>query len=72
MHFSRAIAMACLTALKWMLWLVALLLVVLIIRQHFLGPNGGVSMMQLFWLATSAVIGGWVCGMLAHRFEQGN
>ncbi|MBY0612303.1 MAG: hypothetical protein K2P80_08960 [Beijerinckiaceae bacterium] len=69
MPLSRAIIIACLTALKWLLWLVAVLLVLLMLRQHFLGPNGGVTMMQLFWLTAGSVIGGWTCGFMASRFE---
>ena len=69
MPFSRAIVVGCLTALKWLLWLVAALLVLLMVRMRFLGPNGSVTMMQLFWLTTGAVIGGWSCGFMASRFD---
>ena len=72
MHLSRAIAIACLTILKWMLRLVALLLVMLVVRQYFLGPNGGVSSIQLSFLAAGSLIGAWLCGYLSLRFERGS
>ncbi len=71
MLLSRAITIACLTVLKWLLWIVAILLCLLIARQYFLGPNGGASMGQLLLLSLAAAIFGWGSGYLAMRVERG-
>lgn len=71
MLLSRAIIIACLTVLKYLFWLVTILLGLLIIRQYFLGPNGGASMLQLFELSMAAFVSGWVCRFFARRFERG-
>jgi hypothetical protein len=35
MHMSRAVAVACLTVLKWLLWIMGGLLVILAVKQQF-------------------------------------
>jgi hypothetical protein len=69
MIIARAVATACLTVLKWMLWLVAALLLLLIVAQYFRGEEVQVQAQ----LTGAAVAGGfgWLCGYLASRFARG-
>lgn len=69
MIIARAVAVACLTVLKWMLWLVAVLLLVLIVAQY-LRAEEGEPLRQLLGAGIAGVFGG-VCGYLAERFRQG-
>lgn len=69
MIIARAVATACLTVLKWMLWLVAVLLLLLIVTQYFRGEEVQVQA-QLTGAAVAGAIG-WLCGYLAGRFARG-
>jgi hypothetical protein len=69
MIIARSVATVCLTVLKWMLWLVAALLLMLIVAQYFRGEE-----VQVQAQLTGAVVAGgfgWLCGYLAGRFARG-
>ena len=69
MIIARTVAMACLTALKWMLWLVAALLLILIVAQYFRGEE---VQFQAQLIGAGVAGGfGWLCGYLAGRFARG-
>ncbi len=70
MHLSRAVAIACLTVLKWLLWIMGGLLVIMAAKQQFIaGADGDVGKTML--LGTGVLASGWVCKILAARFERG-
>lgn len=67
MIVSRAMAWACLSFLKWALGLVAILLVILVVVQHFRGDAGAQPMVHLV-AASIAVVLALVCRALAEKF----
>jgi hypothetical protein len=70
MHMSRAVAVACLTVLKWLLWIMGGLLVILAVKQQFfVDMPSDVSKTVL--LGLGSLISGFVCKILAARFERG-
>jgi hypothetical protein len=70
MHMSRAVAVACLTVLKWLLWIMGGLLVILAVKQQFfVDMPSDVSKTVL--LGLGSLISGFVCEILAARFERG-
>lgn len=60
-----AILAGCLQALKWLLWVVAALFLVLLVSQYLRNdmPGGGVPVLVA---AGSFSLGGWMCGMAAN------
>jgi hypothetical protein len=59
--FTKAVLSACLSALRWLLWLVAALAATLLVVQYLRGDaqaNGSV----LAVLALGFAVGGWACG----------
>lgn len=69
MIIARSVAAACLTVLKWMLWLVACLLLVLTFAQYLRGEAIG---FQAQGTGAALAVGfGWLCGYLAGRFARG-
>lgn len=70
MHMSRAVAVACLTVLKWLLWIMGGLLIVLAAKQQFImDVPSDVSKTVL--LGVGSLISGFVSKILAERFERG-
>jgi uncharacterized membrane protein YidH (DUF202 family) len=69
MIIARAMAMACLTALKFMAYGVGGLLLVLTIVQALRGDADAQPMMTLMG-AVIAVLAGLACGWGARRFEK--
>lgn len=69
MLIARAVASACLIVLKWMLWLVAVLLLVLILAQYLRGEPGE-ALKQMTGAGVAAAMG-WLCGYLSKRFSLG-
>ncbi len=68
MLLSRAVAIACLTVLKWLLWITGGLLVILALKQYFGLDASGVVKSVL--LGAGSFLVGWVCKILAARFER--
>ncbi len=66
MNFSRAIAWACLTVLKWALGFVAFLLVLLVLVQQLRGDATAQPLVHLI-AASVAVVGALLCRALAER-----
>ena len=64
--FATAIATGCLDALRWLLWLVAALLVALVVAQYARGDQSA-SPLQLIALAGVAVVAGFACGLVSSR-----
>ncbi len=71
MPMSRAVAIACLTVLKYLLWVMGGLLVILAIKQWASGADGGPPLQPLL-LGAASIVGGWVSGYVASRFERGS
>jgi quinol-cytochrome oxidoreductase complex cytochrome b subunit len=70
MHMSRAVAVACLTVLKWLLWIMGVLLVILAVKQQFfVDMPSDVSKTVL--LGLGSLLSGFICKILAARFERG-
>ena len=70
MHMSRAVAIACLTVLKWLLWIMGGLLIILAAKQQFfLDVPSDVS--KTFLLGIGSLGSGFACKILAARFERG-
>ena len=69
MLLSRAVAIACLTVLKWLLWIMGGLLIIMALKQYFGVDVNGVVKTVL--LGSGSVFAGWVCKILAARFERG-
>lgn len=69
MIIARAVAVACLTVLKWMLWLVAVLLIALIVAQYFRGEEMD-PLKQMLGAGVAGLFGA-ACGYLAERFRKG-
>ena len=64
--FATAIAYGCLVALRWLLWITAGLLLVLLVTQYLRGddwarPGGNVL------LALALTAAGWLSGFVAER-----
>lgn len=64
--FATAIATGCLDALRWLLWLVAALLVALVVVQFARGDEGAAPL-PLIVFAAAAVVAGYVCGVASTR-----
>jgi hypothetical protein len=70
MHMSRAVAIACLTVLKWLLWIMGGLLVILAAKQQFIvDVPSDVSKTVL--LGIGSLTSGFICKFLAARFDRG-
>ena len=69
MLLSRAVAIACLTVLKWLLWIMGGLLVILALKQYFNAEASG--LVKTLLLGAGSFLIGWVCKILAARFERG-
>jgi hypothetical protein len=67
--FATAIAYGCLTALRWLCWITAGLLVVLIITQYLRGDDwarpGGNAL-----LGAGMAAAGWLSGFVAERIVR--
>jgi len=68
MHFSRAMLGACLFALKWLLWAVALLLVALVAAKAWRGEE--MEPGKLLMIAGLNAAGGWLAGRFAGWIER--
>jgi hypothetical protein len=69
--FATAIATGCLDALRWLLWLVAALLLALVVVQYARGDEGA-SPLQMIALAAVAVVAGVTCGLVSTRIAASN
>lgn len=56
-HVAKSVAYGCAQALKWILWLTAGLLLILIIVQYFRGDAAAKPMANLILMAVFAVAG---------------
>ncbi|SEE34912.1 hypothetical protein SAMN05519104_5846 [Rhizobiales bacterium GAS188] len=66
---ARAVLSGCLTALKWMLWVTAALLLVLFVIAY-LRPEGESPLRPIaFGIVVSAACG-WACGWMAKLVER--
>ena len=66
--FPRAILIACFTVLKWLCWITAALLLLLIASQYMRGDL--VTPGQFALAALGMAVFGWVCGRAAGWFER--
>ncbi len=64
--FSRAILIGCLDALRWLFWLGAGLLVLLVVVQAFRGDADALPKSNLAGAAALAALG-WLCGFAARK-----
>ncbi|MGL4976141.1 MAG: hypothetical protein ACRC56_12660 [Bosea sp. (in: a-proteobacteria)] len=69
MIVARAVAVACLTVLKWMLWFIGGLLLVLIAAQWLRAEPNAEPLRVLFGAAFSGGAGA-LCWYLSKKFEQ--
>jgi hypothetical protein len=61
---SRAVLSGCLTALKWMLWVTAMLLFAMAVIA-FMRPEGESPLRPLAFGIIVSGLGGFICGRLA-------
>jgi len=66
---ARAVLSACLTALKWMLWVTAALLFVFFLTAY-LRPGGESPLRMIGAGILGSAVGGWICGRLARIVES--
>ncbi len=64
---STAVAIGCLSALRWLFWLTAALMALLIIKQAF-GSDGIVGGLAIGTPAFAAL--GWLSGYAAHKIQK--
>ena len=64
---STAVAIGCLTALRWLFWFTGALMAALIAKQYF-GGEGIVAGLALAATAFAAL--GWLSGFLAHQIQK--
>ena len=67
--FSTAVAIGCLSALRWLFWLTALLMAALIVKQLMSGE--GVAS-GLFAAAPAFAALGWLSGWAARKIAKSN
>jgi hypothetical protein len=65
---ARALLSGCLTALKWMLWVTAALLVAMAAFAYMRGEGESPLRPLVFGIAVSG-LAGWICGRLARAVE---
>ncbi len=65
---ARAVLSACLTALRWMLWVTAALLLALFVIAY-LRTEGESPLRPIAFGIVVSAIGGWICGRLARHVE---
>ena len=65
---SRAVLWGCLTALKWMLWVTAILLFALAVIA-LMRPQGESPLRSLAFGIIVSGLGGFICGRLARAVE---
>ncbi len=70
MLLSRTVAIACLTVLKWLLWIMGSLLVIMAAKQQFIADQSD-DIRKTMLLGAGVLGSGWVCKILAARFERG-
>ena len=66
---ARAELSACLTALKWMLWVTALILAVLFVIA-LRGSEGESPLKPIAFGIVVSLAGGWLCGRFARIVES--
>ncbi len=64
--FASAVASGCLDALRWLLWLVAALLIALTAAQALRG-DADAQPAQLLVMAAVCAAAGWLCGCLSGK-----
>lgn len=64
---STAVAVGCLTALRWLFWLTGALMAALIAKQY-LGGEGVVASLAIGAVAFAAL--GWLSGFAAQKIEE--
>ena len=67
--FSRAVAIGCLSALRWLFWLTALLIAALLVK---LGMQGEAFAARLAASALAFAALGWLSGWAAAKIATGN
>lgn len=67
--FSRAIMIACLQVLRWLLFVTGALMLVLIIVQQVRGDTDAAPL-ALGISAAAMLVGGYVCGRAGAYFER--
>ena len=65
---SRAVLSGCLSALQWMLWVTAALLVALFMVA-FVQHRGQSPLRPVAAAIVACAAGGWACGRIARRVE---
>ncbi|SDR51909.1 hypothetical protein SAMN05444161_5142 [Rhizobiales bacterium GAS191] len=66
---ARAVLSGCLTALKWMLWVTAALLLVLFVIAY-MRPEGESPLRPIAFGIIVSVVCGWACGWMAKLVES--
>ena len=67
--FSTAVAIGCLSALRWLFWLTALLMAALIVKQLMSGEG---VVPGLFAAAPAFAALGWLSGWAARKIAKAN
>lgn len=68
-QFPRAVLIACLTMLRWLLFVVAALMLILLVVQHIRG-EAAAAPLSLGLGAVGMAAGGWLCGVASAWFER--
>jgi hypothetical protein len=68
---ARAVLSACLTALRWMLWVTAALLLILFVIAY-LRPTGESPLRPIAFFIVVAAVCGWISGWMARLVENQN
>ena len=66
---ARAVLSGCLTALKWMLWVTAAILLVLFVIAYR-GTEGESPLKPIAFGIVMSLAGGWLCGRFARAVED--
>lgn len=64
--FASAVTIGCLDAMRWLLWLAAVLLAALIVVQNLRGDEAA-QPAKFAALATGAFALGWICILVSRR-----
>lgn len=67
--FSRAIMVACLQVLRWLLFVTGGLMLLLVVVQQVRGDDGAAPL-SLGIAALAMLAGGYICGKAASFFER--